>query len=128
LTARGLEIEIDDGIRVASEGSLPKFVPHVKEISFNGRLARQRGQEVRYVTERAVFALADDGLVLTEVAPGIDVERDVLGQMGFRPRVADDLREMDRRLYATGPMGLAADFAAAAEAGAGAAAGAGAPL
>jgi acyl CoA:acetate/3-ketoacid CoA transferase len=57
-----------------------------------------------------VFALADDGLVLTEVAPGIDVESEVLGQMGFRPRVADDLRTMDRRLYATGPMGLAADF------------------
>ena len=58
-----------------------------------------------------MFALEDDGLVLIEVAPGIDVERDVLGQMGFRPRVADDLRTMDARLYATGPMGLAADFA-----------------
>jgi propionate CoA-transferase len=110
LTARGLEIEIDDGVRIASEGGLGKFVPAVKEISFNGRLARERGQQVRYITERAVFELADDGLVLIEVAPGIDVERDVLGQMGFRPRVADDLHEMDRRLYATGPMGLAADF------------------
>ncbi|HSL34686.1 MAG TPA: hypothetical protein VK871_13605, partial [Candidatus Limnocylindrales bacterium] len=60
--------------------------------------------------DRAVFALADEGIVLTEVAPGIDVERDVLGQMGFRPRVAADLREMDRRLYNAGPMGLAADF------------------
>ena len=119
LTARGLEIEIDDGVRIASEGRLPKFVPEVAQISFSGKLARERGQQVRYVTERAVFALDDDGLVLVEVAPGIDVERDVLGQMGFRPRVADDLREMDRRLYATGPMGLAADFAAAAKAEAG---------
>ena len=110
LTARGLEIEIDGGVRIASEGSLGKFVPEVREISFNGRLARERGQQVRYITERAVFALEDDGLVLIEVAPGIDVERDVLGQMGFRPRVADDLRTMDARLYATGPMGLAADF------------------
>ncbi len=59
-----------------------------------------------------MFALEPDGLVLIEVAPGIDVERDVLGRMGFRPRVADDLKEMDRRLYADGPMGLAADFAA----------------
>jgi acyl CoA:acetate/3-ketoacid CoA transferase len=67
---------------------------------------------VRYVTERAVFALEDDGLVLVEVAPGIDVEGEVLAQMGFRPRVADDLREMDRRLYATGPMGIGADFGA----------------
>ena len=87
-------------------------MPRVREVSFNGRLARERGQQVRYITDRAVFALEDDGLVLTEVAPGIGVERDVLGQMGFRPRVADDLREMDRRLYASGPMGLAVDFGA----------------
>ncbi|MEA2613542.1 MAG: propionate CoA-transferase, partial [Chloroflexota bacterium] len=110
LTARGLEIDIDGGVRIASEGSLGKFVPKVREISFNGTLARERGQQVRYITERAVFALEEDGLVLTEVAPGIDVDRDVLGQMGFRPRVAEGLRTMDPRLYATGPMGLAADF------------------
>src|SRR5204863_867208 len=114
LTARGLEIEIADGVRIATEGSLGKFVPSVREISFNGRLARERGQQVRYITERAVFALEDDGLVLAEIAPGIDLERDVLGQMGFRPRVSDDLRTMDRRLYATGPMGLAADLGATA--------------
>jgi propionate CoA-transferase len=54
--------------------------------------------------------LTREGLELTEIAPGIDLERDVLGQMGFRPRVADDLRPMDARLYATGPMGLAAEF------------------
>ena len=112
LTAKGLELVIDGGVRIASEGTLSKFVPQVREISFNGRLARERGQQVRYVTERAVFELADDGLVLIEVAPGIDVERDVLGQMGFRPRVADDLRTTDPRVYATGPMGLAADFEA----------------
>jgi propionate CoA-transferase len=112
LTARGLEVSIDGGVRIVREGSLQKFVPRVREISFNGHLARQRGQEVHYITERAVFVLADDGLVLTEVAPGIDVERDVLGRMGFRPRVVDDLRTMDRRLYATGAMGLASDFGA----------------
>jgi len=115
LTAQGLELDISsDGVRVVHEGSLPKFVPEVRQISFSGRLARERGQQVRYVTDRAVLALEDDGLVLIEVAPGIDVERDVLGQMGFRPRVADDLREMDRRIYASGAMGLAADFAGAA--------------
>jgi propionate CoA-transferase len=113
LTAQGLEIAIDDGVRIVREGSLPKFVPRVREISFNGHLARERGQRVRYITERAVFELADDGVVLSEVAPGIDVERDVLGQMGFRPRVAERVRTMDRRLYATGPMGLAAEFGAA---------------
>jgi propionate CoA-transferase len=114
LTAQGLELRIDgDGVRVVAEGSLPKFVGRVREVSFNGRLALERGQQVRYVTDRAVFALEGDGLVLTEVAPGIDVERDVLGRMGFRPRIADDLRLMDRRLYASGPMGLAADFGVA---------------
>ena len=113
LTAQGLELEIDGGVRVVREGSLQKFVPTVREISFNGRLARERGQEVRFITDRAVFALEDDGVVLIEVAPGIDVERDVLGQMGFRPRVAEPLATTDGRVYAIGPMGLAADFEAA---------------
>jgi propionate CoA-transferase len=112
LTAQGLRLDIDGGVRIAQEGSLHKFVPAVREISFNGRLARERGQQVRYITDRAVFTLADDGLLLTEVAPGIDVERDVLGRMGFRPRVADPLARTDPRVYATGPMGLAADFEA----------------
>jgi propionate CoA-transferase len=114
LTAQGLRIEIADGVRIRQEGTLPKFVPEVREISFNGHLARERGQQVRYITERAVFELADDGLVLVEVAPGVDAERDVLARMGFRPRIAATLREMDRRLYSAGPMGLAADFTAGA--------------
>ena len=61
----------------------------------------------------AMQRLADDGLVLMEVAPGIDIERDVLDQMDFRPRVAEQVQAMDARLYATGPMGLAADFGTA---------------
>ena len=113
LTAQGLEVAIDDGVRIVREGGLPKFVQAVREISFNGRLARERGQRIRYITERAVFALEDDGLVLIEVAPGIDVERDVVSRMGFRPRIAGAVRTMDRRLYAAGPMGLAADFGTA---------------
>ncbi len=119
LTARGLEVEIDDGVRIQHEGSLHKFVPQVRQISFNGKLARQRGQQVRYITERAVFALEDDGLVLVEVAPGIDVERDVIGQMGFRPRISGDLKTMDPRLYAQGAMGLAATFGTGDEDGGG---------
>ena len=111
LTAQGLKLDIDgSGVHVTHEGSLPKFVPQVREISFNGRLARERGQQVRYITDRAVFELADDGLLLTEIAPGIDLQRDVLDQMGFRPRVADELRTTDMRVYAAGPMGIASDF------------------
>jgi propionate CoA-transferase len=83
----------------------------VREVTFSGALARERGQQVRYVTDRAVFALDADGVTLIEVAPGIDVERDVLGQMGFKPRVAEQLRTIDSRVYAKGPMGLVKDFA-----------------
>jgi propionate CoA-transferase len=112
LTAQGLKLDISPaGVRVAEEGSLAKFVPQVREVTFNAGLARERGQQVRYITDRAVFELRDDGPTLIEVAPGIDVERDVLAQMGFRPRVADDCRTTDLRVYASGAMGLAKDFA-----------------
>jgi propionate CoA-transferase len=112
LTARGLELEIGDGrLRIVSDGSLGKFVPQVREISFSAEVARRRGQEVRYITERAVFALTDAGVTLIEIADGLGVEEDVIGRMGFRPRVADELRRMDERLFREGPMGLAADFA-----------------
>jgi propionate CoA-transferase len=62
---------------------------------------------VIYVTERAVFELHDDGLVLTEIAPGLDLERDVLRQMGFAPRVANTLKHMDARLFGAATMGIA---------------------
>ncbi len=106
LTAQGLELDIStEGVRVKTEGTLPKFVERVREVSFNGELARERGQQVRYITDRAVFALEADGVVLTEVAPGIDVQRDVLDRMGFKPRVAEQLLTIDKRVYAAGPMG-----------------------
>jgi propionate CoA-transferase len=106
LTAQGLELDISpSGVRVKTEGTLPKFVERVRQVSFNGELALERGQQVRYITDRAVFALEPDGVVLTEVAPGIDVERDVLGRMGFRPRVAEQLKTIDQRVYAAGAMG-----------------------
>jgi propionate CoA-transferase len=111
LTAQGLELDIStSGVRVKTEGTLPKFVARVREVTFNGELARERGQQVRYITDRAVFALEPEGIVLTEVAPGIDVERDVLAQMQFRPRVAEGLRTIEPRVYADGPMGMAADL------------------
>ena len=64
-----------------------------------------------YVTERAVFELGEGGPVLVEIAPGADLERDVLGAMGFSPRVSPDLRRMDARLFAEGRMDLGADLA-----------------
>jgi len=111
-TARGLAVDIGDGrLRIRQEGSQRKFVPEVREISFNASMARERGQQVRYITERAVFALADDGLELVEIAEGLDVERDVLSHMGFRPRVSPTLAPMDPRIFREGLMGLAQEFA-----------------
>ena len=77
---------------------------------FNGDRMRRQGKSVHYVTERAVFRLADDGVELCEVAPGIDVDRDVLGQMSFIPKLASDLRTMDARIFRPGPMGLRRDW------------------
>jgi propionate CoA-transferase len=96
----------DHGIAVDEEGTAAKFVRSVEQISFSGEYARRWNVPVTYVTERAVFELQSEGLVLTEIAPGLDLERDVLQQMGFRPRVADNLAMMDERLFRAGPMGL----------------------
>ena len=79
------EVEIQDGsVRVVKEGVVPKFVDQVEQITFSGRYARETGQEVLYVTERATFQLTDRGVELKEVAPGIDIQRDVLRRDGFQ--------------------------------------------
>jgi propionate CoA-transferase len=77
-----------------------KFVDEVEQVSFSGQRALERGQDVIYVTERAVFALADDGLTLIEIAPGVDIDRDILPFMGFRPSIATTVATMDRRIFA----------------------------
>lgn len=113
LTTSGLDVGISESrIAVRSEGRLAKFVDEVDEISFSGTIAGQRGQRVRYITERAVFELVDGKVTLIEVAEGIDPERDVIAHMGFEPAVADDVAVMDPRVFGEGPMGLARDFGA----------------
>jgi propionate CoA-transferase len=87
-------------------GTKVKFVERVGQVTFSGAYARQQCQSVHYITERAVFRLTDAGLELTEIAPGLDLERDVLAQMGFRPAIAPALREMDPRIFRDGPMEL----------------------
>ena len=82
-----------------------KFVPRVGQISYNGRLGRERGQDVTFVSERAVFRLEQDGLVLCEIAPGVDLQRDVLARMEFAPLVGADLKRMDARLFREGRWG-----------------------
>ncbi len=98
-TAGGLEVAIEDGrLRIVQEGRSRKFIEQVEQITFTGIDAGLRGQRVVFVTERAVFQLTPDGLELTEIAPGIDLERDVLAHMGFAPLVRE-LRTMDARLF-----------------------------
>ena len=105
-SSSGLEIEIADGrVRVLKEGKFFKFVDHVGQITFSGKYAVERKQEVLYVTERCVFRLYDSGLELTEVAPGIDIERDIIHKMPFVPRVNDPV-EMDASIFRPEPMGL----------------------
>jgi propionate CoA-transferase len=106
-TAGGLDVRIEDGeVRIVQEGRHTKFVERVKQVSFDGKAALAKGQKVLYVTERAVFTLTDDGLTLIEIAPGIDVEADVLSKMEFRPAVSGDLKQMDPRIFQPRPLGL----------------------
>ena len=97
-TADGLEIDVRDGkLRIVSEGRARKFVESVEQLSFSAARSREIGQEVLYVTERAVFRLTDEGLQLIELAPGVDLEKHVLAQMAFRP-VIRELRPMPLHL------------------------------
>lgn len=90
--AKGLQVEqVGARVNIVSPGSVPKLVGRVQHITFSGEQARIAGQEVLYVTERAVFRLEPNGVRLIEVAPGIDVEQDVLARMAFRPLVDDAL-------------------------------------
>jgi len=114
LTTGGLDVAPDGegGLVLRRDGHTAKWVPEVQQVTFNGRFARERGQEVMFITDRAVFRLEDDGLVLIELAPGIDLERDVLGRIGFDVRVAEPLKAMDARLFRAAPMDLAPEFRA----------------
>jgi propionate CoA-transferase len=105
-SAGGLKISLDDGqLTILQEGRHRKFVEAIEQVTFSGEYAARAGKKVLYVTERCVFMLTPEGLELVEVAPGIDVERDILAQMAFRPIVRQPLL-MDSRIFRPGPMGL----------------------
>ncbi len=114
LTAKGLDIRPnrDHGMQLRAEGQVRKFVDEVEQITFSGQVARQQGQEIIYITDRAVFRLDPDGLVLTEIAQGIDLQRDVLSQIGFEVGIAPNLKKMDARLFREGPMDFRKEFRA----------------
>ena len=110
-TAKGLEVSFDEeagSISIVKEGSIRKFVNDVYERTFSGIESSRRGQKVYYVTERAVFRRtgAHDTIELIEIAPGIDLERDILSQMEFTPIISEDLKIMDKRLFKKDQMGF----------------------
>jgi len=105
-TTGGLEVRVENGeLRILREGKSKKFIQQVEQITFNGAYAAESGQPVLYVTERCVFRRGRDGMELIEVAPGIDVNRDILGQMEFTPIVRNP-GMMDPRIFRDQPMEL----------------------
>lgn len=106
-TAGGLEVAVENGkLKIITEGRARKFLDRVEQITFSGEYAKTVGQPVMYVTERAVFELCQEGMVLTEIAPGINMERDIIAHMDFQPIVASNLKLMDERIFRAEPMKL----------------------
>lgn len=104
------ELQLSDGkLNIQKEGSGVKFLNAVEQITYSGKYARQVGQTAYAVTERAVFQLKEDGWELIEIAPGVDLEKDILAHMEFRPQISSDLKMMDHRLFSEAAMGLTLD-------------------
>ena len=105
-TAGGLQIRLDQGqLSIAAEGKHRKFVEQLEQVTFSGEFAAKAGKKVLYITERCLFGLTPEGLELLEVAPGIDIERDIVAHMAFRPIIRAP-QTMDARLFRPEPMGL----------------------
>src|ERR1700733_1016724 len=103
----GAGLEIRGGaLRITREGKIKKLVEAVEQVSFSGPRAVDQGQEIVYVTERCVLRLEKDGVPVTELAPGMDLERDVLAQAEFPLRVAKNIRKMDPALFHAPPIRL----------------------
>lgn len=107
-TASGLKTEIKNGkLIIKEEGKKLKFIKNVEQITFSGDYARKAGQPVMYITERAVFELKEDGVYLTEIAPGIDMQTQVIDKMEFKPKIEGTPKIMDERLFQDEIIGLA---------------------
>jgi propionate CoA-transferase len=109
-TAGGLKVKVAEGkLAIINEGRAKKFLQQVEQITFSGKYAQKVKQPVMYITERAVFELTTEGMMLTELAPGIDLEKDVLAFMDFKPIISAKLKVMDERIFQIEPMGLKQD-------------------
>lgn len=105
-TAGKSDIRIENGkLNIVKDGTVLKFKKQVEQITFSGEMATKNKQKVMIVTERAVFLWTKDGLMLTEYAPGVDVEKDIIGKMEFRPLISPELKEMDAAIFQDEPMG-----------------------
>lgn len=106
-TALGLKIKVGEGrIDILNEGKVKKFIDEVEQITFSGDYASKGKQEILYITERCVFRLGKEGLVLEEIAPGINLESDILKNMTFKPIVSENLKLMDEKIFKNELMGL----------------------
>ncbi len=106
-TASGLKVDVGDGkLTIKQEGRAKKFMNKVEQITFSGEYAKKINQDVTYITERAIFKLKNDGLYLTEIAPGIYLQKDILDLMDFQPKIDTKLKIMDERIFYDKPMGL----------------------
>lgn len=99
-TTKGLEVAFQsDRLQIVNEGNTKKFINRLDQISFNGDIAMEENRQIFYLTERCVFQLTPEGLMLIEIAPGLDIEKDILAQMEFKPLIADNLKQMDKDLF-----------------------------
>jgi propionate CoA-transferase len=109
-TAGKTQIAVDEGrLKIIREGGVKKFVKDVEQITFSGETARKNHLEVLYITERCVFRLGADGVELTEIAPGMDLDKDILAYMDFKPIIINP-KTMDERIFRTSPMELKTDL------------------
>jgi len=110
-TAGGLSVSVESGrLNIQTEGKFHKFIEAVEHVTFSGRYAVEKNQPVLYVTERCVFELTADGMELTEIAPGVDLKREILEQMDFKPIIREPLALMDERIFRLEPMGIKGDM------------------
>lgn len=107
-TGKGLKCSFEDHkLHINQEGGLIKCKKKLQQISYNGKIARKKGQKMHYVTERAVFELRPEGLTLVEIAPGIDLQTQVLDLMEFKPLISEELKTIDPSIFnMDGPFGL----------------------
>ncbi|WP_242158956.1 acyl CoA:acetate/3-ketoacid CoA transferase [Aestuariivivens sediminis] len=96
----------DEGLKIENTGKFNKFINHVEQITFSGQLALENEQHVLYITERAVFKLTNEGLVLIEIAAGVDLKTDVLDMMDFTPLIDKSVKIMDSSIFRIGCLGL----------------------